>query len=596
MTTTEQTAGQPGGTYPGSDGTDSGSGGTDPGSGSGSGAGAGGAAANPTPPSMPPALGPLQMARWAWRQLTSMRTALVLLLLLALAAVPGSVIPQTNIDAGGVSTWKADHPRLAPVYDFLGLFHVFSSVWFSAVYLLLMVSLVGCVVPRLRVYWRAMRARPPQAPRNLSRLPQSRRFVLAEEPDVVLARTAAVLRARRYRVDTTGNSVAGERGYLREAGNLVFHFSLLVVLVAFAAGQLLGYKGGVITVAGQGFSNVLSQYDDFAPGGLFTVDDLTPLNLTVKDFEATYETSGPQLGQPKDFAAQLAYRTGAEGQEQTRTLAVNHPLTLDGVSVFLVGHGYAPVVTVRDGNGDVAYKGPVPFLPQDSTFKSFGVIKVPDAAPSQLGFEGLFLPTYGFTMATGPISQFPDALAPVLSLVPYSGDLNMNDGSSQSVYTLDKDDLSTFPSTDASRGKDARIKLSPGDVVQLPDDAGSIRFDRVDQWVKLQVSDSPGKGWALGGVVAGMIGMMGSLFIRPRRAWVRVGPDPERPQDPRRTVVELAGLDRSSGGDLDVEVDELEHRLRAESPQSDPPDQLDSPDPPHQPQPDSPDQPDQETT
>jgi cytochrome c biogenesis protein len=521
---------------------------------------AGGAAVNPTPPPAPPALGPVELARWTWRQLTSMRTALVLLFLLALAAVPGSVVPQQNIDATGVRAWKADNPGLARVYDALGLFNVYGSPWFAAVYILLMVSLVGCVVPRLRVYWRAMRARPPRAPRNLSRLPESRRFVLDAGPDAVLEHAGTVLRRRRYRVEPGERSVAAERGYLREAGNLLFHASVLVVLVGFALGQLYGYKGGVITVVGQGFSNSLSQYDDFAPGSLFEPDQLTPTNLTVEDFDVSFLSSGPNMGQPRDFTAHVRYAEQPGAPERDFDLAVNHPLTLDGVSVFLVGHGYAPRVTVRDGNGDVAYKGPVVFLPQDSSFRSFGVVKVPDAAPEQLGFEGLFLPTYGFTMARGPFSQFPDALDPVLSLVPYHGDLGLDDGSPQSVYELDKDALEPFASSDASRGADARVKLSVGDTVQLPDGAGSIRFDGVDRWVKLQVSNSPGKGMALLGVVLGLIGLMGSLFIRPRRAWVRVTPDPE---DARRTVVELAGLDRSSGGDLGTEIDALERELRS---------------------------------
>jgi cytochrome c biogenesis protein len=491
-----------------------------------------------------------------------MRTALVLLFLLALAAVPGSVVPQQNIDAVAVSRWQEDHPGLTPVYETLGLFSVYSSVWFSAIYILLMVSLVGCVLPRLKVYWRAMRARPPRAPRNLGRLPESRTFTLDEPPGEVLERTVTVLRKRRYRVvtDPAAGEVAAERGYLREAGNLLFHVSLLVVLVGFALGQLYGYKGGVITVVGQGFSNSLSQYDDFAPGSMFSADRLAPLNLTVRDFDVEFLTSGPNLGQPKDFSATLGYSEEPGRAEQTYDLAVNHPLTLDGVSVFLVGHGYAPVVTVTDGNGDVAYEGPVVFLPQDSSFASFGVVKVPDAVPEQLGFEGLFLPTYGFTMQRGPFSQFPDAVDPVLSLVPYHGDLGLDDGAPQSVYELDKDDLDTFASADASRGEAARVKLSPGDTVQLPDGAGSIRFDRVDRWVKLQVSDSPGKGFALGGVLLGIVGLMGSLFIRPRRAWVRVTP---AGAGRRRTVVELAGLDRSSGGDLDVEIDELERSVRA---------------------------------
>jgi cytochrome c biogenesis protein len=529
---------------------------------------AGGAAQPPVPPSAPPALGPVELGRWAWRQLTSMRTALVLLFLLALAAVPGSVVPQENIDASAVARWQDQHPTLTPVYEALGLFDVYSSVWFSAVYILLMVSLVGCIVPRLRVYWRAMRARPPRAPRNLSRLPESRRLELDEPVDVVVARAESVLRRRRYRVEVSPGStgadaaaVSGERGYLREAGNLLFHVSVLVVLVGFAYGQLFGYKGGVVTIVGQGFTNSLSQYDDFAPGSLFDPEDLAPVSLTVDDFHVKFLTSGPQLGQPESFDADITYRSEPGAAPRRHDLAVNHPLDADGASVFLVGHGYAPVVTVRDGNGEVAYQGPVVFLPQDSSFASYGVIKVPDATPEQLGFEGLFLPTYGFTMERGPFSQFPDALDPVLSLTPYHGDLGLDAGTPQSVYSLDKSGLKTFPSADESLGPNARIKLSPGDVVQLPDGQGSIRFDRVDRWVKLQVSDSPGKGLALGGVLLGIVGLMGSLFIRPRRAWVRVSRAADGDDAPR-TVVEVAGLDRSSGGDLGSEVDELERLVR----------------------------------
>src|SRR5690606_2507051 len=94
-----------------------------------------------------------RLAAWlrnGWRQLTSMRTALVLLFLLALAAIPGSVLPQRGVNPQDVADYYAAHPDLAPVLDRLGGFDVYRSPWFSAIYLLLFVSLVGCVVPRLR--------------------------------------------------------------------------------------------------------------------------------------------------------------------------------------------------------------------------------------------------------------------------------------------------------------------------------------------------------------------------------------------------------------------------------------------------------------
>lgn len=516
------------------------------------------------PPPSPPALTPVELARWAWRQLTSMRTALVLLFLLALGAVPGSVVPQADVDAAAVSRWQDQHPTLTPIYEWLGLFSVYDSVWFSAIYILLMVSLVGCILPRTRIYWRAARAKPPRAPRNLARMPEARTFTLDEDSASVHARAARVLRRKRFRVVSTSpgegdtddaqpREVAAERGYLREAGNLVFHISLLVVLVGFALGTLFGFKGGVIVVNGQGFSNSLSQYDDFAPGRFFGADDLDPFSFTVDDFDVTFLRGGPQSGMPTEFDADLTYTEAPGERTQKHNLRVNHPLTVDGTSVFLVGHGYAPLITVRDGENNVVYDGPAVFLPQDSSFSSFGVVKVPDAVPTQLGFEGLFLPTYGFTMEAGPFSRFPDAIDPVLSLLPYSGDLGLDSGEPQSVYSLDKDELEVMQRD----GRDARLDIALGQTKQLPDGAGSIEFRGVERWVKLQISETPGKGIALGGVVLAIVGLLGSLFIRPRRAWVRV-----RDEGDGRTVVELAGLDRSSGGDLSDEVDELERLIK----------------------------------
>ncbi|RYJ01394.1 MAG: cytochrome c biogenesis protein ResB, partial [Actinomycetales bacterium] len=215
-----------------------------------------------------------ELLRWVWRQVTSMRTALILLLLLALAAIPGSIIPQEGVDSLKTSNWQADHPKLTPVYERLGLFSVYDSPWFSAIYILLMISLVGCIVPRTFHYWRGLRAQPPAAPRNLSRLPEHAAYSTSEDPAAVLERARTVLKRRRYRLLVSDDAVSAERGYLREAGNLVFHLSVLVVLVGFAIGGLFGYKGGVIMVVGDefGFSNNLTQYDDFNPGSMFHAD------------------------------------------------------------------------------------------------------------------------------------------------------------------------------------------------------------------------------------------------------------------------------------------------------------------------------------
>lgn len=482
-----------------------------------------------------------------------MRNALVLLLLLAVAAVPGSAIPQEGIDPSAVSRWKLDHPDLAPIYERLDLFSVYGSVWFSAIYLLLMVSVVGCVLPRLAAYWRAMRARPPKAPRNLQRLPAHHETQVDVSPEVTLEAARAALRRTRYRVGADSGSVAAERGYLREAGNLVFHASLLVVLVAVAYGKLFGFVGAVNVIEDETFPNIASQYDNFTPGSMYDPADLDPFDITLDDFSAVFLPAGPQAGQPFFFAADVTYRPGPSVDATSTRLEVNHPLRIADTSLFLVGHGYAPVVTVRDSNGDIAHQGAVIFPPTDATFNSFGVIKVPDALPEQLGFEGQFLPTYAFTMETGPYSSFPDLTDPMLTLLVYQGDLGIDDGTPQSVFVLDKSRMTPLEGDD---GKPFRIDLRPGDTVELPDGAGSITLDGVDRFARFQISETPGKRIALAGAVAGLIGLMASLYVRPRRVWVKAT------SHDGRTLLEVGGLARGRSGNLQGHVDKLATRIK----------------------------------
>jgi cytochrome c biogenesis protein len=505
------------------------------------------------PPSEPPALGLIGWLRWTWRQLTSMKTALVLLFLLALGAVPGSLIPQTAIDPVKVSDFLAAHPKLGPFYDKLGLFAVYKSAWFSAIYLLLFISLIGCVVPRLQVYLKALRARPPKPPRNLNRLAGYQRFETdSDSADEVLAVATKEMRRRRFRVESYDGALGAERGYLREAGNLLFHFSLILALVGAAWGALLGYRGTVLVVVGNSFSNSVAQYDDFSPGRVFTPNDLPPFSLTVKDFQVKFQTDGPQRGAARDFNASLTYQETPNSPEKSYDLQVNHPLQVAGTNVHLLGHGYAPRVTVKDGKGQVAFSGPAPFLPQDSNFSSFGVVKAPDARPVQLGFEGFFLPTAVIDQL-GPHSVFPDDLNPALVMTAYYGRPVAEDGKPESVYQLDKSKLTQFSD---GKGDKLRFQLIPGQSVTLPNGSGSLTFDGYSRWVKLQVSHTPGLNLALAGILLAILGLMGSLFIHPRRTWVRV-----RTED-GRTVVEVAGLDRGPERGLGDEIQAIAEVLK----------------------------------
>ncbi|MEV8428944.1 cytochrome c biogenesis protein ResB [Streptomyces chartreusis] len=528
-----------------------------------------------------PSLGVIGWARWFWRQLTSMRVALLLLLLLSLGAIPGSLIPQTGIDETKVAEFRKAHETLAPIYDKLGLFNVYSSVWFSAIYILLFVSLIGCIVPRTWQFVGQLRGRPPGAPKRLTRLPAYTTWRTEAEPEQVREAALALLKKRRFRAHLTGDAVAAEKGYLREIGNLAFHIALIVMLIAFAWGQLFKSEGNKLVVEGDGFSNTLTQYDDFKSGSLFTQDDLDPFSFNLKNFTGTYEASGPNKGTPRIYKADISYSVGADGKDKKTTIKVNEPLEIGDSKVYLVSHGYAPVITIRDGKGDIVYRDAVPLLPLDGNVTSTGAIKVMDGYRNaegereQLGFQAFFLPTYvkGNELA----SQFPALLNPVINLEAYHGDLGVDAGIPQSVYQLNKKNLKGFKD---AKGAQVRENLKPGESMKLPNGAGTVTFEKeIKEWAGFQVARQPGSGWALAGSLAAIFGLAASLFIQRRRVWVRAATGSDGV-----TVVEMAGLGRSESAKVPEELGDLAGILYEQAPgapdaEDDPSESEASPDP-----------------
>jgi len=474
-------------------------------------------------------LGFIGSLRYLWRQLTSMRTALILLLLTALAAIPGSLLPQRTNGPIPVRDFIESNPELAKFLDKLWMFDVYGSPWFSAIYILLFISLIGCVIPRTIEHAKTALSTPPSAPSRLERMEHYQVFA----GDLKAAEQ--YLRKARFRVRSEADWISAEKGYLREFGNLIFHLSLILILLGVSVGSLFGMRADSIVNIGERFTNIPTNYDSVTYGKLFSEKNLPPFVIKAENFQAKYN---PVTSMPEDYTLFVSVAENPDAKPIKTTIKVNAPLKFGSTSVYLQANGYSPLVTVRNATKEIVFQGPVPLLPQDSNLASIGAIKVPDTDP-QLGFVASFFPTYELPEGQPARSAYPEALDPRLLIGVWVGDLQVDNGIPQSVYKLNTEKMKEI----------GTVAMKVGETYEFTD--GSLTFEGYVPWVNLNIVRDPGKLLALIGGILAILGLLASLFTRHRRIWLRKN----------GSKIEVAGLAKNAAPGLQDEILKLVKEL-----------------------------------
>lgn len=505
--------------------------------------------------------------RKAWHWLTSMRTALALLFLLALAAIPGSLLPQRDLNESNVTDFVESHGKVAEIYDKLQLFDVFSSIWFQAIFILLMISLVDCIIPRSWEHYKAWKTPPTRAPKYLDKMPLHAEGHSEHSPEEIEEATRKLLKKWRVSETSAENDRAGlksfsaERGYARELCNLIFHVALVAILVTMAAGRMVNYEGQVIVVTESGsqgkeasleqsteFCNTsTSNYDSFRAGSLFDGTGLHPFCFVAHDFTADYLDNG----QAEMFTSNVSYAEGDDiytdhSSWKDYELSVNHPLRLSHNRVYLQGHGYAPTVTVEWPNGEKRTQT-IQFRPDDMVrFLSSGVMRFDPPAgmypdlferrQNQIAIQGLFAPTAQWSGENGQLltSAYPGLTDPALAIDIYRGDAGLDTGTAQSIFDLDSSLVHS-----GQLQKIDRVNLSQNESVTL-DDGTKVTFNGASQFANYQISYDPFQKWVLVSALLMLVSLVGSLVIKRRRIWVRISPAADGGTD-----IQMGGLART---------------------------------------------------
>ena len=472
-----------------------------------------------------------------WRWLARMRTALYLLLALAILSIIATAVPQEPNVPSTVTAWREGEAGpgvgVSRVLDAVGAYDVYGSAIFLAVLLALYISLTACLIPRIKAWVRLVRRSQPPIVRHLGAQDERTDFVTDRSPTEVRAAAAELLGRRRWRVrphdahpeDPRPDQVAAEKGlWAREGGSLVFHLSFYVLLAAIVLGQLLTFEGQRGVVEGDpGFRDTAVSYWAYSPGRWFGEGDHQGWRLELERFHVDWvrDPLAPGAGQPTVFRSDVRV-TPADGEPFDAVIDSNRPLNLDGTRITQLDWGYAPRVVV-EVDGEVVHDTFLtPVITDGGFFR--GAVKAPAADPD-VGLDVFLYPFApdgedGRPVPTGA----PWADAPLLVFQQFRGDLRLG-ATQQTINELDVEALT-------SQGFGA---LRLGQSMEL--EGVTITFPELRRWVGYQVSSRPQVPYLLFGSVLLVVGLLGSLYAYRRRLWVVTMEDGAAP----RTLVTVAG-------------------------------------------------------
>ncbi len=291
--------------------------------------------------------------RWLFRRLTSMRTALALLFALGLLTLAGTLLAQVPDEVKGNAAAYAEwlnsvRPKYGgwtSVLDELGLFSVFSSIWFRGTLLILSASVIMCSLRRSSSLWTtATRPRMIMTEAFFERAPHTARIASEKDPSAALAALGGAFRKNLFHITTERDGdnvhVCADRFRWGPFGRIAIHVSFIVIL----AGAVLTGTGGF---RDEGFAVPV--------GDIVNVGHGTGLAVEAKSFADSYYASGP----PRDFVSRLVlYKGGARVTEQNAR--VNHPVRYGGITFYQSFFGPSVVVRAKTGDGRVIFNQGVP--------------------------------------------------------------------------------------------------------------------------------------------------------------------------------------------------------------------------------------------
>ena len=305
---------------------------------------------------------------------SSMRFAVALLSVLAIASIVGTVLQQNQPKQNYVVKFGAFWTE---IFEFLGLFDVYASAWFTLIMLFLVLSTGLCMWRNVPPFLREMRSFRTQTTakslahmKHTALLPSSLGSLKTE-----IAEKYWQVNGFQTRITPREDGsvlLSAKKGAMNKCGYIFAHAAIIVICLGGLVDSNLLLKIGMLT--GKIVPDTSSQYArDFQAASRLSPSNLSfranaevvegqtieaafinadkglllqelPFTLELKKFHIDFYNTG----MPKDFASDIVVTDKASGNSVAQTIRVNHPLTINGITIYQSTYG--------DGGSDVRFQ------------------------------------------------------------------------------------------------------------------------------------------------------------------------------------------------------------------------------------------------
>lgn len=473
----------------------------------------------------------LSLPRRIWRWFRSMRTAIVLVLVLAVGSIIGTLLPQKSLDESAVQAFNQQNPSIGKLFDLLGFFNVYYSWWYIVILVMLFISLIACIIPRTSTYIKKF-TQPNKNPTSeafIINLKNKAGFAISLPANEIIERATQVLKSRKYiirEIPGKKNQIYAERGRLGGFGSLLFHYMFLVLVIGVVFGRTTGFGGYANIIEGESFTENRFNYARFTPGPFFRDNGHTNFKIMLDDFEVKYHPSG----QPADFISKVRIYDNDGKLIEKKDIRVNNKFVYKGIKAYQSSYGWAPHVTVYK-DGDKIYD-------QSSVFygSSQNVVSNELRPDGKLTMEAFFVPDIRTNESGGYAPGSLELKNPALYIKANIIDEN---GKTKTLFDSDKSGIINL---------NEKKELGGGYIVEFP---------QVKEWTGLQIIKDDGVPIVYVSFFLGIIGLYITFYLSHRRIWVLIEKD-----NKGKNKLLIGGMTEKNQGAFDSEFSRISENIK----------------------------------